>query len=176
MALHGDPGHDAAMALHRVAASLMVPVAVMVVLGQDVVWPFILDAGRRIAAWPPLLPLRRRLARLPAVVALPLFLVPELCSRCGWLMSAWLLLQGDWWRAVAVYAGTKLLAGGTALWIYTACEPALLRNRWFAAAHNLVGAMRRAFLDWLRRSSRPDGFPALLRRVRQSRSACAPPR
>ncbi len=154
------------MGVHRAAALVMFPVAVMVVLGQDVVVPALLGAGRRVAAWPPLLPLRRRIARLPAFAALLLFLVPELCSRCGTLASAWLLLQGDWWRALAVYVGAKLLAGGTALWIYTACQPALLRVRLFAAVHGFV-AGRRA---WLARPARAGKFAALLCQVRLARS------
>ena len=159
------------MLLHRVAALLMVPVAVMVVLGQDVVWPSVLHIGRRIAAWPPLLPLRRRIARLPALVALLLFLVPELCSRCGTLVSAWLLLQGDGWRALAVYVAAKLVAGGIALWVYTACEPALLRNWLFAKIHGAVAGVRHEMLVRARRSPAAfGGFGAVLRRVRENRS------
>ena len=72
--------------------------------------------------------------------------MPELCSRGGWAVSAWLLWQGHPGRAMAVYAGTKLLAGGTALWVYFACEPALLRIPWFAALHRAGGQMRRALV------------------------------
>ena len=35
-----------------------------------------------------------------------------------------------------LYAGTKVVAGLLAIWIYTGCEPALLRVRWFRAAHD----------------------------------------
>ena len=45
MASQPDSGHYAAMVLHRAAALLMVPAAVMVVMAQDVAWPFVLEAG-----------------------------------------------------------------------------------------------------------------------------------
>jgi hypothetical protein len=114
-----------------------------------------------------LAPLRRWVAALPAAAALPVFLVPELCSRCGTLVSAWLLLQGDGWRALAVYAGSKLFAGATALWIYTACRPALLRVRAFRAIHDAIGEFRCAAVARARRRApRAGRFAALLRRTR----------
>ena len=82
--------------------------------------------------------------RLPAAAALPLFLVPEAFSRLGTLLSAWLLLHGDLWRALAVYAGAKLIAGLAALWIYGACLPTLLQIKAFAAVHGGLDTMRRS--------------------------------
>jgi hypothetical protein len=76
-----------------------------------------------------------------------MFLVPEVASRGGWIVSAWLLLQGAVQEAMLVYVVTKLLAGLSALWIYQACEPALLRVGWFARMHGmgqrLHGSVRR---------------------------------
>ena len=110
------------------------------------VWPLAQAIGR----WPPLARLHAAIGRLPPGMALPLFLAPELCSRGGWAASAWLLLSGHPWRAAAVYGATRLLARGAALWIYAACEPALLRVAWFAALHRAAGRMRRAVLAPLR--------------------------
>lgn len=135
---------------------LMVPVVATVALFQDIIWPALQSAGDRIVAWPPLLPTRRWIGRLPAVVALPLFLVPEAFSRVGTLVSAWLLLYGDGWRALAIYAATKVFAGGTALWIYTACEPALLRIKLFATLHAAMGRQRRAWLAHIRGRTNAD--------------------
>jgi hypothetical protein len=86
--------------------------------------------------------MHQRLAALPPGVALPLFLVPEAASRAGWLASAWLLMTGAAWEALIVYVLTKLLAGITALWVYRACEPALLRVCWFARLHAASQRMR----------------------------------
>ncbi len=45
---------------------------------------------------------------------------------------------------MVVYAATKLIAGSLALWIYSACLPALLRVRAFAVLHaSLLTVQRR---------------------------------
>jgi hypothetical protein len=131
----------------RRAATL---IAVVFVFVQDVLWPFGVRAGTRVANCRVLAPARRWVASLPAVAALPLFLVPEICSRLGTFASAWLLLQGDVWRALAVYVATKLFAGMTALWIYTACLPALMQVRAFAAVHDVIVGLRQVVVDTLR--------------------------
>ena len=158
---------------HPVADFVLLPLAAIAVLGHDIVWPTLCTIGRRIAGWRPLLPLRQAVGRLPVLPALVLFLVPELCSRAGTLASAWLLLNGDWWRALAVYVGAKLLAGGTALWIYTACEPVLLRMRLFAAMHGAIGAFRVAAAARMPRGARPGRWAVLCDRIRAHRTVRA---
>lgn len=106
--------------------------------------------------------LHRRLAKLPPGAALPLFLIPEAASRAGWFASAWLLMTGAGWEALTVYVLTKLFATVTALWVYRACEPALLRVKWFARIHATVQRMR---LSVVKSSPR---FAALRQRVRVS--------
>ena len=116
----------------------------------------------RLQCVPALRRLQQRLAGLPPGVALPLFLVPEAASRAGWAVSAWLLMTGAVWQGFAVYVLTKLLAGVTALWVYRACEPALLRVAWFARLHAATLRMRRSMLPPNPR------FAALRQRVRVS--------
>ena len=114
----------------------------------------------RISRSGPLNRWHQRLAALPPGVALPLFLVPEAASRGGWLVSAWLLLNGAAWQALLVYVLTKLLATATALWIYGACHPALMRVKWFARTHRALHRLRRAAFPGNRR------FAAMRRRIR----------
>jgi hypothetical protein len=116
---------------------------------------------------PPLARLHAALARLPPLAALLLFLVPELCNRTGWVVSVWLLLSGHPGRAMAIYAATKVLAGGTALWIYVACEPALLRIPLFAALHRVMGQVRRAVLI---RLGFPPADPLMMRNAAQAQA------
>lgn len=106
--------------------------------------------------------LHRRLAKLPPGAALPLFLIPEAASRAGWFASAWLLMTGAGWQALMVYVATKLLATVTALWVYRACQPALLRVKWFARLHAAGQSVRQAVMK-----SSPR-FAALRHRVRVS--------
>ncbi len=142
-----------------VNALLLVP-AFTVVMAEDLVVRPIGNALNRIHRVGVLQRLHQRLGRLPPGVALPLFLVPEVASRAGWLASAWLLLNGAAWEALMVYVLTKLLAAVTALWVYRACEPALLRVAWFARVHGMGQRMRRAVFP---PNSR---FAAARRRVR----------
>ena len=139
------------MSPSRPARRLLLALSAATLRTQAAVRPVMQAIGR----FPPLARLRAAIGRLPPGLALPLFLAPELCSRGGWAGSAWLLLSGYPWRAAALYGATKILAGGTALWIYAACEPALLRVAWFAALHSSLGRMRRsvvapvrAWIDW----------------------------
>jgi hypothetical protein len=122
---------------------LLVPALVVVAVEACVLRPatVLLDWLHRV---PLMHRLHNRLAQLPPGVALPLFLVPEALSRAGWLASAWLLMGGAAWQALMVYVLTKLFAGLSALWVYRACEPALLRVRWFARLHEAGQRLRRS--------------------------------
>jgi hypothetical protein len=123
--------------LQRADLLFLLP-ALAVVLVQDILWRRGTAVAVALGRFGPLPRLRAWLGRQPPAIALPLFLVPEICSRGGWLVSAWLLLQGEPLEAVMLYGGTKLIAGLSALWIYVACEPALLRVRWFAWCRTIV--------------------------------------
>ena len=146
---------------------LLVP-ALLAVLAADVLWPALREAGGRITCWPPLARLRERIGRLPVFLALPLFLIPEVCSRLGWVVSAWLILHGQAWRGLGIYVSTKLIAGSLALWMCSACLPVLLRVPSFAAAHGALLRSRQAASTWLRRRS-GGRFAATMSRVRARR-------
>lgn len=158
------------------------PLALGVVLVEMVVWRSAVWLGRALSHVARLSWLRARLGRLPPVLALPLFLVPEGASRLGTLWAAWLLVQGQYHAAALVYAGSKAFASLAAVWIYRACEPALLTIAWFVRWRAWVLQVR----DWalsraarlLRRKSsdgRPSRFAAQRRRVAASLGRLATP-
>ena len=158
-------------------AALLLPAAFMTVFAADVLWPSVRRLGSTMGHWPPLARLRERAGRLPVAVALPLFLIPELCSRLGWVVSVWFALQGQPWRGLAVYVGTKLIAGSLALWIYSACLPVLLRVRAFAAVHAAMFAAQRSAATWWQARA-PGPFAAAVARQRgrlRARSSAAAP-
>ena len=84
------------------------------------------------------------LGTLSGYVALPIFLVPELIGRGGELWSIALFVRGNAMSGVIVYASVRLVAALLAVFVYHACEAALLRIRWFAATVDWVGRVR----DW----------------------------
>ncbi len=166
----------------RVVDWLLWPVALSVVLVEVVIWRSAVWLGRTLSHGARLPRLRARLGRLPPVLALPLFLVPEAASRAGALWAAWLLMQGHYRAAAVAYAGSKVFASLVAVWIYRACEPALLRIGWFAQTRAGLLQVR----DWslahaarlLRskpRDGRPGRFAAQRRRVAASLSRLARP-
>ncbi len=123
---------------------VLLPLALLVVLLEDVLWRGAravlagiadLPAARGVQAW---------LGRLSGAAALPLFLVPEAAGRVGELWAAWLLYRGHAASAATVYAAVRLVAALLAVFIWQACEPALMRLAWFA----WIVVRIRATRDW----------------------------
>lgn len=122
----------------------LLPVALLIVLLEEVVWRGAHVLLRRLGALPAVRALSVSLAGLPGWAALPLFLVPEAAGRVGELWAAWLLYNGHPRSAVLAYVIVRLLATLIVVFIWQACAPALLRLRWFARATAWVRAVR----DW----------------------------
>lgn len=161
---------------------LLLPVALLLVLIEDVLWRAARAILRRVAALPPVRRARGWLAGLPAAAVLPLFLVPEAISHLAGFAATVLLAQGHVWAAVLL---AVLVKGGATLlvvWIYESVSATLLAVGWFARLHAAVLAargwalgkvapMRQAVLNRLRRST-PLGV-AMRRRVRLLRPVLA---
>jgi len=130
------------LATLRLGVSLIPAMAVVLVIaGAARLWRMGAGAFGWLGAMPPVTWLTHQVGRLPAAVALPLFMVPELFSRAGWVVSVWLLVEGRAQTALLVYAGSKLVAGLAALLVYRACRPALMSIGWFARMHDAIRGM-----------------------------------
>ncbi len=160
---------------------LLVP-ALMLVLGENVLWQGSRAVLRGLAGLPLIKTLHLWLGLLPPSVALPLFLVPELFSHASEFGTAFLLAKGHVAAATMLVVLGKGVATLILVWIYQACEPALLRVRWFARLHHAVlraraallakfAPARRLVLIRLRRSTRPGG--AVSQRFRRWRARLA---
>jgi hypothetical protein len=161
------------MSRRRSVDSLVALLARLVLLMGDRLWPGVLAWLRAIGRAGPLPRLRAAVARMPPWLALPLFLIPEVASRTGWVASVWLLLEGQVWAALITYVATKLLAGAAAFWIYHACAPALLRVHWFAQGHGAMLGLRHTASAWLA-SAVPRRFRARLQRLRAENAGADP--
>ena len=137
--------------MRRLGRLFLVIASVFAVVLADAVWPRLRALVGLVTMAPPLVRLRERVARLPVAGALLLFLIPEACSRSGWVISAWLVLHGEPWRALACYAATKLLAVLLALWVCSAGLTVLLRVPVFARVHAGVLRRHKAAADWMSR-------------------------
>lgn len=126
----------------RLADLLLLPPAIVVVLVNDLAWTGAKALLRLLGRIAGLERLRARMARLPVWLALTLFLIPEVASHLGTVAAAVALVERGPIAAVVVYVVTKATATLIAVWIYQACEPALLTVRWFARLHAWLSALR----------------------------------
>jgi len=116
--------------------ALLIPLAVLIVLIEDVLWAGALRLLRGLNGLPAIRAAQARVGRWPASVALPLFLVPETLSHVAGAYATLLLAQGRIVTAAAVFTLVKGVCTLALVWIYQACEQTLLRVAWFAWLHH----------------------------------------
>lgn len=120
---------------------LLLPAALLV-LGEHVLWQGARIALRAVAGLPLIRALHLWLGLLPPHAALPLFLVPTAFSHGAEFGTAFLLAKGHFLSATLLIVLVKGTATLILVWIYQACEPALLRVRWFARFHHATRQLR----------------------------------
>jgi hypothetical protein len=142
-------------ALHRTAMSrsldllLLLPALLWVVL-EHVLWAGSRAVLRGIGSLGVVRAAHVWLGLLPPYAAVPLFLVPDLCSHAAGIWATVLLARGHVVAATLIAVLFKGVATLALVWIYQACEPALLRVAWFARLHHNVLAARSWVLDKMR--------------------------
>jgi uncharacterized membrane protein YciS (DUF1049 family) len=125
---------------------LLLP-ALLLVIVEHVLWAGSRAILRRISALAMVRATQLWLSGLPAYAAVPLFLVPDLCSHAAGIWATVLLAQGHFVAATLIAVLFKGVATLVLVWIYQACEPTLLRVAWFARLHHTVLAARNWILD-----------------------------
>lgn len=128
--------------LRRLRDIFLLPLALLVVVLEDVLWAGAKFTLRSITALPPVRRVEAWLTTLPAWVALPLFLVPEVLGKLGELWALALMAQGHVRSGVFAYLAVRVVASLIVVFIYHACEPNLLGVRWFAWAVGVVHRVR----------------------------------
>lgn len=124
--------------------TLLIPIAVLIVVIEDVLWVGALALLRGMNDMAAVRAMRVHLERLPASVALPLFLVPEAISHIAGAYATVLLAQGRILAAIIVGGLVKGVCTLLLVWIYQCCEETLMRVAWFARLHHWALAVR----DW----------------------------
>lgn len=137
--------------VRRLRDIVLLPLALLVVVLEDVLWAGAKLALRWITALPPVRRLEAWLATLPGWLALPLFLVPEALGKLGELWALALMAQGHVRSGVLAYLAVRVVASLVVVFIYHACEASLLRVHWFAYAVGIVHRIR----DWSVAKIRP---------------------
>lgn len=128
---------------------LFVP-ALLLVLSEQVLWAGSRALLRGIGGLTVVRALHLWLRLLPPYAALPVFLVPDVFSHVSEVWAAVLLTRGHVISATVLAVLGKGLATVILVWIYQACEPALLRVAWFARLHHAALALRRRILAPIR--------------------------
>ncbi|MDE2582072.1 MAG: hypothetical protein KGL52_10580 [Rhodospirillales bacterium] len=129
---------------------LLVVPALLVVLSEQVLWAGARQILRGIGGLGMVRTAHLWLRLLPPYAALPVFLVPDLFSHVSEIWAAVLLTRGHVVTAAVLWVLGKGLATVILVWIYQACEPALLRVRWFARALHALVALRSRLLARVR--------------------------
>lgn len=121
---------------------LLLPLAVVVVLLDDVLWDATLALLRRLERVGLLRSARSWVGGLPAMAVLPLFLLPEGVSHLSGILGAVLLAKGQVGAAIVLLVLVKGMATLAVVWIYQGASATLLAIGWFAWLHDAVGFVR----------------------------------
>ncbi|MBW4090593.1 MAG: hypothetical protein HIU82_05725 [Proteobacteria bacterium] len=140
--------------------------ALLLVLSEQVLWGGSRALLRGIGGLAAVRAAHLWLRLLPPYAALPVFLVPDLFSHASDLWAAVLLTRGHVIAASCLVVLGKGVATVVLVWLYQACEPALLRVAWFARLHHAVGAVQARVLARVR-----PWWCALRRRLRGTEAA-----
>ena len=122
---------------------LLLPLAIGVVLIDDVFWNAAQRLLRRMERLGMLRRARGWVRSLPAVAVLPLFLLPEATSHAAGFLGAFLLTKGQVTTAIILLVLVKGLATLAVVWIYQAASATLLAIPWFALLHDAIGWVRK---------------------------------
>jgi hypothetical protein len=123
--------------------ALLLPVALLFVMLEGVVWRGAHAVLRPLAHMAALETIRLALSRLSGWAALPMFLVPEAVARAGELWTAVLLVHGHVVSAALVYVLVRVVATVVAVFIWQACAESLMRLGWLARMVGWLSVARR---------------------------------
>ncbi len=121
------------MTASRLRDLVLLPIALVVVVLEDVVWAGLMLLLKALNTQPQLRRLGAWLGTLPGWAALPLFLLLEILGRVGEFWAIALFVQGHMTAGVAVYLTVRLVGTLLAVFVYQSCAASLLRYAWFAA-------------------------------------------
>ncbi len=124
---------------------LFVP-ALLLVLSEHVLWAGSRALLRSLGGLAAVRAAELWLRLLPPYAALPMFLVPDVFSHASELWAGVLLARGHLLAATVLAVLGKGVATIILVWIYQACEPALLQVAWFARLHHAVLTLRERLL------------------------------
>ena len=158
--------------LRRLMNLLLLPLALLMVVLEDVVWAGALFVLRAVRTAGPVRRVEVWLGTLSGYAVLPLFLGLEVVGLAGKIWAIGLVARGYPVAGLEAYVVIRLGSTLLAVFVYQACAPALLRIGWFAWLVGWVHVAR----DWAVGLVRPVLTvvrPWLLRVLRRGRGRLA---
>ena len=127
-------------------------IAALLVLFEEWGWKPLSEAIARLAKYAPVAKIERWIAALPPYGALSVFALPVVVLLPLKFIAVWLLAQGQWWTATALFIAAKIVSTAVIARIFTLTKPSLMQIAWFADAYNWFVPWKDAFFETIRES------------------------
>lgn len=126
--------------------------AALIVLFEEWGWKPLSEALAWLARFRPWAAIELWIAGLPAYGALVVFALPTTLLLPLKFVAVWLLANGFFWSASALFIAAKLASTALIARIFTLTKPALMRIGWFARAYNIFTPWKEALFATIRAS------------------------
>ena len=126
--------------------------AALIVLFEEWGWKPLSQALAWLARFAPIAALERWIAGLPPYGALVVFALPATFLLPLKFIAMWLLANGKWWTATALFAGAKVASTAVIARIFILTKPALMQIGWFARAYDWFVPWKDALFAQIRAS------------------------
>lgn len=110
--------------------------AALIVLFEEWGWKPLSELLAHVARLAPVAVLERWIAGLPPYGALTVFALPATLLLPLKFVAVWLLANGKWWTATALFAGAKVASTAFIARIFVLTKPALMQIGWFARSYS----------------------------------------
>ncbi len=127
-------------------------IAALIVLFEEWGWKPLSDLLARLARFAPIALIERWIAQLPPYAALVIFALPTTILLPLKFVAMWLLANGKYWTATALFAGAKVASTALIARLFTLTKPALMQIEWFARAYNRFVPWKDALFAQIRAS------------------------
>ncbi len=126
--------------------------AALIVLFEEWGWKPLSQLLAWLARFAPIAALERWIAGLPPYGALMVFALPTTFLLPLKFIAMWLLANGKWWTATALFAGAKVASTAVIARIFILTKPALMRIGWFARTYDWFVPWKDALFAQIRAS------------------------
>ena len=126
--------------------------AALLVLFEEWGWRPLSQALAKLARYAPIARLEAWIASLGPYPSLLVFALPTSLLLPLKFVAMWLLANGQYWTATALFIGAKIVSTALIARVFTLTQPSLMRIAWFARAYNWFVPWKDALFAVIRQS------------------------